>query len=75
MTRAKMHLVSVNAHYYGGKTLTFAAQYDTTIPEDQRFSKATPTASATFQIDNPAALEQFTVGKFYYFDISEVPNG
>lgn len=51
------------------KVLKFRAQYDNTLPEDQRFQKATPSASAEFQVDNEAALSQFTVGKNYYFDI------
>jgi hypothetical protein len=35
-----------------------------------RFQKATPTGMAEFQIDNPKAAEQLTIGKSYYFDIS-----
>lgn len=71
--RAKMQLRSVTEEAWGGKTLKFAAQYDTTIPEDQRFQKATPSASAEFQIDNPAALEQFKLGEYYYLDFTPAP--
>lgn len=66
--RAKMVLTEVTDLQWGGKRLRFTAQYDTTIPEDQRFQKATPSASAEFHIDNPAALEQFRLGEAYYLD-------
>jgi len=53
--RAKMCLQSITEETYrpgsSSKTLNFSACYDTTIPEDQRFQKATPSASAKFQID------------------------
>ncbi len=68
--RAKLVLSAVTESYYGGKTLRFTAQYDMAIPEDQRFQKATPVASADFQIDNPAALAQFKLGDAYYVDFS-----
>jgi hypothetical protein len=55
------------------KTLNFTSQYDTSIPEDQRFQKATPSASAKFVVDNPAALEQFVPGECYYLDFTPVP--
>jgi hypothetical protein len=73
MVRAKMVLTSVTERSWGGKELEFSSQYDTSIPEDQRFQKATPSATARFQIDNPAALAQFTLGKAYYLDFTEAP--
>jgi hypothetical protein len=54
-TRAKMTLASIKKTAYG-QTLGFHSQYDDTIPEDQKFQLATPSASAEFMIDNPAAL-------------------
>jgi hypothetical protein len=72
--RAKMFLNKISDLAYGNcKELHFNAQYDETIPEDQRFCKATPTATATFLISNQAALEQFTLGKCYYLDFTEAP--
>lgn len=70
--RAKLKLVSITQHSWStqSKTLKFTAQYDKTIPEDQRFQEATLSASAEFQIDNPAALAQFELGKSYYVDFS-----
>jgi hypothetical protein len=69
--RAKLYLASETRHGgYQGKTLKFVAHYDDTIPEDRRFQKASPTATAEFLIDNPAALAQFEVGKSYYVDFT-----
>ena len=69
--RAKFTLTSIKSHAYSsGKTLTFQAVYDQSIPEDQRFQKATPWGQFEMTIDNPAALEQFELGKAYYFEAS-----
>ena len=58
---AKFQVASID-----GNTIKFNTQYDDTIPEDQRFQKATPWGSIEMQIDNPRALELFEVGKNYY---------
>ena len=71
--RAKLHLKSVTKHDWGASVLNFETRYDDTIPEDQRFQKATPSGSAEFTIDNPTALSQFEVGEDYYVDFSPVP--
>jgi len=68
--RAKLQLTSETKHTWGGKTLRFDCRYDDSIPEDQRFQKATPSGSIELQIDNPAALEKFELGKSYYADFS-----
>lgn len=69
--RAKFQLQAITNYHYGeGKTLKFYASYDPSIPEDQRFAKATPCGSFEMTVDNPAALEQFEIGKQYYFDIT-----
>ncbi len=68
-----MYLGKVTEHAYGSKELHFNTQYDPEIPEDRRFCKATPNGNATFLIDNPAALAQFTLGKCYYLDFTEAP--
>ena len=54
------------------RKLVFSAQYDQNTPEDQRYSKATPTGRLEMQVDNPAALEQFQLGKAYYIDFTPV---
>lgn len=72
--RAKMMLSSITENAWGSaKTLKFTAQYDTSIPEDQRFQKATPSASAEFLIDNPTAIDQFKLGEQYYVDFTPAP--
>ena len=74
--RAKMHLEAITEHSWGGKTLTFEIRYDEDIPEDQRFQKAKPyTGLMEMSIDNPAALAQFEIGKYYYVDFNPAPTG
>lgn len=73
MVRSKLRLTSVRQMEWGGQELEFTAQYDTKIPEDERFQKATPSASAKYMIDNPLALEQFKLGQCYYVDFSPAP--
>ena len=68
MVRAKMTLTGKTQHSWGGQTLRFDCQYDPNCPEDQRFTKATPSGHVEMAVDNPAALEQFEVGKAYYVD-------
>jgi len=68
--RSKMHLVSITEHEHGGNTLRFETRYDDTIPEDQRFQKATPTGYIEMQIDNPSAYAMFEIGKDYYVDFN-----
>lgn len=77
--RAKMRVANIEEQRFapGEESVTrfvnFSSCYDPTIPEDQRFQKATPWATARFQIDNPAALEQFIPGQDYYLDFTPVP--
>lgn len=77
MVRAKFTLQTIETHEYrpgsSSKYLVFNATYDQTIPEDQRFSKATPSGTLRMQVDNPAAVERFEPGKAYYLDFTPVP--
>jgi hypothetical protein len=75
MVRAKFTLQEVTQHSHGAasRTLVFRPQYDTSIPEDQRFAKATPNGEFRMYVDNPAALEQLKLGQAYYFDITPAP--
>ena len=74
--RAKFRLAE-DAALFGtnppARKLTFYAMYDPSIPEDMRYEKYTPSGQFTMTCNNPAALEQFVLGKQYYFDITEVP--
>lgn len=72
--RAKFHVGSIepvegNAD---ARRVRMQTVYDDTIPEDQRFSKATPWGQIEMQIDNPAASAQLEVGKTYYVDFTPV---
>lgn len=66
--RCKFQLAEITSTMGTAKRLKFSAVYDQTIPEDQRFQKATPWGQFEMVVDNPAALEQFVLGKSYYFD-------
>lgn len=68
--RAKMTLEGVYGQSWGGAKAIFRCVYDPNKEEDKSFQKATPTGSAEFQIDNPAASQQLVIGKAYYFDIT-----
>jgi hypothetical protein len=46
----------------------FTAQYDTTLPEDQRYAQATPSGTLQISVDNP--LVTFEPGKAYYLDFT-----
>lgn len=54
------------------KKVVLTTQYDTSIPEDRRFTKWTPQGRIEVVIDNPAAISQLVVGGDYYVDLSPV---
>lgn len=68
--RAKFTVTSVTDSGNGGKQVVLSPQYDTSIPEDQRFQKATPSGEFRMQVDNPAAASQLTQGKAFYIDLT-----
>lgn len=68
--RAKLQLTSTTNHAWGATTLRFETRYDDSIPEDQRFQKATPSGHIELMIDNPVAVEFFSLGGSYYVDFS-----
>ena len=57
----------------GSAEITFGAEYDPTIAEDKKYAQATPSGSITMYVDNPKAVEQLTIGKYFYVDFTEVP--
>lgn len=71
--RCKMRLENVFRQQWGSIKAFFQCSYDNTIPEDQRFQKATPSGTAEFVIDNPKAAEQLVIGEYYYVDFHPVP--
>lgn len=71
--RALMYVTNIRPAWEGAETqkvVELAAHYDNTILEHQRFQQATPSGAISMQIDNPAALEQFKVGDYYYVDFA-----
>jgi hypothetical protein len=70
--RAKMHLSEITTYEGTSKKLKFYTRYDNAIPEDRAFTKATPNGSVEMLVDNPAALEQFEIGKHYYVDFTPI---
>lgn len=70
MVRAKVTCDSIEK-----STVLFRTVYEpdnARDTENARFTKATPWGEIKMDIDNPAALEQFQVGKSYYVDFSPV---
>jgi hypothetical protein len=67
--RAKFQCSEATKDLYGWK-YTFMVVYDQSTPENQRFTKSTPSGTLTMRVDNPAV--SFEPGKFYYLDIGEV---
>jgi hypothetical protein len=73
MVRAKLHLTSVLVMEGGRRRVTFETRYDTSIPEDRRFQKATPTGHMVLDVDNPAVFDFLQPGTDYYLDLSGAP--
>ncbi len=70
--RAKFRCTQETKHIYRSESRTykFEAIYDSEIPEDVRFAKATPTGSLEMTVDNPSA--RFVIGDYYYLDFTPV---
>lgn len=74
MIRAKFRVNSVTFHGDhtnpdASRRYQLTAIYDTSTPENERFTKATPWAELNMTVDNPAAVLE--VGKMYYLDFTE----
>lgn len=75
--RAKLKVTSITEHAgwagsKGPKEIKLTAQYDQSIPEDQRFQDATPSGELRMVVNNPAALEQLQLGRDFYLDLVPV---
>lgn len=73
MVRAKFQVTKVAKTGYGTVEVTLSPQYDTSIEEDKRFAKATPSGTIQLYIDNPPASDYLVLGSFFYVDFTEVP--
>lgn len=67
MVRAKMLVTEMEDNQVKLECL-----YDPELAEDKGFCKATPWGGICMGIDNPKALEQFSVGKAFYVDFNPV---
>jgi len=52
------------------RTYRFIVEYDPSVPEDQRYCRATPSGELRIVVDNPDV--SFVPGKSYYLDFTEV---
>ncbi len=78
MVRAKFTVSQVTRNFYGGTeqpgvTIKLTPQYDQSIDEDRRFSKATPSGEITMYVDNPPAAAALIEGQTFYVDFTPVP--
>lgn len=70
--RCLMRLDHVIPNMWGGAQALFSCTYDQSLADEGKaFQKATPSGSATFQIDNPAATAQLIIGAYYYVDFTK----
>lgn len=54
------------------KRIVLETRYDNTVPEDQAFTKYTPSGRLDVIIDNPSVTNQLNVGDNVYIDIVKV---
>lgn len=70
--RAKFQVTKIATNTWGSKEITLNPNYDSTIPEDQRFAKATPSGTIQLMIDNPPAADYLELGKYFYIDMTKI---
>ena len=76
VARCKFRLTEITPYDPGdGATVKLTAHYDpeSTIPEDQAFTKYTPTGNFSAFITNPNVLSALKVGSYYYVAWSKSP--
>ncbi len=71
-SRCKFRVVGVTDHGHDSKTVELSTQYDKSIPEDQQFSKYTPSGNMKISVSNPALDGFFTPGREFYVDLMPV---
>jgi hypothetical protein len=81
MVRAKFTVSNISKSYYAGANgepvegstyVTLTPQYDSSIEEDRRYAKATPSGEIRLQVDNPPAVEYLKPGQQFYVDFTKV---
>lgn len=75
MVRGKFMVVEITEYSWSAtaRKITFRPEYDSTLPEDQKYAKSTPSGEISMTVDNPPAIEQLKLGKKFYVDFTEVP--
>lgn len=68
--RAKLTVTGIADSDGGGKIVKLEAVYDESIPEDKRFSDATPYGQVELLVNNPAAVDKFVEGRRIYVDFT-----
>ncbi len=71
--RCKFQLIERTEMHGGAVRLKYQARYDETIPEDQRFAKATPNGQLEMTVSADNAAATLKVGDSFYIDIAPVP--
>lgn len=66
--RAKFQLQEITNQMGGQRTLTFRAAWDPTIPENERFNKATPCGELKMVVSNPDVQPE--IGQYFYLDFT-----
>ncbi|MEV4096985.1 hypothetical protein [Streptosporangium saharense] len=72
-TRAKFRCQSVESFSVspeGQRAYRFTAEYDTSVPEERRYAKYTPSGEFRIVVTNPDV--SFELGASYYLDITPV---
>lgn len=67
--RAKFQLQEITHSQGEQRTLLFRAAWDPTIPENERFNKATPWGEIKMVVSNPEVQPE--LGQYFYVDFTE----
>lgn len=74
MVRGKFKVVEVAQMSYSStaRRIVLQPEYDSSIPEDQKYAQATPSGRIEMTVDNPPAAEQLALGQTFYVDFTPV---
>jgi hypothetical protein len=72
MVRGKFQVTKIAKTSFGSTEITLSPNYDNTIPEDQKYAKATPSGTIQMTVDNPPAVEYLNLGEYFYVDFMKV---
>lgn len=74
MVRAKFQVTNIIHEAWmpaDARRVILEPRYDTSIEEDRRYSKATPSGRIEMYIDNPPAVAAFPLNSVHYIDFTE----